>query len=310
MSWARFDDDLPFNPKIVSAGNEAVGAWVRMICWSAGHGTNGRVRRSVALLIAGGEKKLASLVKSGLLDINGNDFVVHDFLDFNPSAEEVEAARAARSEAGKRGGIRSGEARRRKRAAKTNQEQSGNEASASFEGSKNEANAQASEKQKRSANEAKTNPDPDPVLIQRQRSEESNSPAASQPEPIRLDLQEPRADRRRAPAADVQALISAYCARWVEVRRPLDGKPPKLSRADSGQAAQLVRDHGLDQALEFVHRYLADDDKWIVQQGHPLALVARRINAYRATSQPVAPKPQSGFQEPRPAVATTKEVKV
>lgn len=149
MSWARIDDKMAYGAKTIAAGNEAVGAWVRMLAWSCERGTDGLVPQQVALNIAGKAKVLDRLVEVRMLDQEGEDFRIHDFLDWNPSYEQAASKRQARSEAGKRGGKRSGEARAKQTRSKI-------EANAS-------ANAKQTASNDDSKNEAKSNPLPLPL---------------------------------------------------------------------------------------------------------------------------------------------------
>lgn len=55
MSWFRLDDKGHFNAKVLKAGNEAYGAWVRAGQWSSDHGTGGYVPEDVAHCIAAPE---------------------------------------------------------------------------------------------------------------------------------------------------------------------------------------------------------------------------------------------------------------
>ncbi len=112
MSWFRLDDQGAFHAKVVQAGNEAYGAWCRAGQWSCAQLTEGRVPRSTALAIAPLRvwKKLVEAKGTsefGLVEAVGDDFLLHDFLDWNPSAAEELAKRAARSAAGRAGGIKS-----------------------------------------------------------------------------------------------------------------------------------------------------------------------------------------------------------
>jgi hypothetical protein len=93
VSWARIDDQMAFHPKMVKAGNEAVGAWARMIAYASAHLTDGFVPRDVALAIAGSKKLLDKMVAERLLDAEGDDYRVHNFLDWNPSGADVKAKR-------------------------------------------------------------------------------------------------------------------------------------------------------------------------------------------------------------------------
>jgi uncharacterized protein YdaU (DUF1376 family) len=103
---------------------------------------------------------------------------------------------------------------------------------------------------------------------------------------------------------DVGRVIARYCALWVERHRPEDGRPPRLAKSDSGQAARLVREHGVDQAIAYVERFVADPDQWLFDQRHPLSLIGRQVNRYRATTAP--PPQRSRFAPPSPT-ATTRE---
>lgn len=149
MSWARIDDKMAYGAKTLAARNEAVGAWVRMLAWSCERGTDGLVPRATAINIAEKQKVLDRLVEVRMLDQDGEDYRIHDFLDWNPSYAEAASKRQARSEAGKRGGRRSGEARAKQKRSKV------------------EANASANTKQTGSndlsKNEAKSNPLPLPL---------------------------------------------------------------------------------------------------------------------------------------------------
>jgi len=57
------------------------------------------------------KKALAELTDRGLWEETASGWLIHDFLDWNPSSAEVSAKRASRAEAGRRGGRRSGEER-------------------------------------------------------------------------------------------------------------------------------------------------------------------------------------------------------
>jgi hypothetical protein len=103
VSWARFDDGMTYNAKVIKAGNAATGAWARMICWSCAQGTDGRVPRHVALNIAK-PAVLKHAVAAGLLHEVDDGYTIHDFLDWNPDANTVLERRKQRAAAGARGG--------------------------------------------------------------------------------------------------------------------------------------------------------------------------------------------------------------
>ena len=94
MSWARLDDQVAFHPKILRAGNDAFGAWVRMLAHSCAQLTDGLIERDVATTITS-KQTLDRLVRARLLDADGEDYRIHDFHDWNPPASEVRARREA-----------------------------------------------------------------------------------------------------------------------------------------------------------------------------------------------------------------------
>lgn len=97
MSWAKFDDAFWSHPKVVRAGNEAVGAFVRMVCYCSQYLTDGAVPAATAREIAR-PKILERLVEVGLLEADGDGFRVHGYLERNPSRLQVEAERAAKTQ--------------------------------------------------------------------------------------------------------------------------------------------------------------------------------------------------------------------
>lgn len=106
--WAKFDDRFWSHPKVVLAGNECVGAFVRIVCCCAERLSDGVIDEGTALMIAGRKKILDRLVEVRLMESREDGgFVVHDWHDWQPSAEETAARRSALSEkrslAGKRG---------------------------------------------------------------------------------------------------------------------------------------------------------------------------------------------------------------
>lgn len=127
MPWLRIDDKAAFHAKVLAAGNEAYGAWVRGAAWSSGSPEPGRIPRATAFTIAK-PKVWQRLAQAGMVHSLGDDgFEIHDFFDFNPRPEETEERRAAVAAARAEAGRRSGEVRRARAAAReqtrTNREQ-------------------------------------------------------------------------------------------------------------------------------------------------------------------------------------------
>lgn len=102
--------------------------------------------------------------------------------------------------------------------------------------------------------------------------------------------------------------ITHYQARWRDVFRPADGKPPVLNKADRGQLVAMLKAHGGEGWRALLERYLADRDPYLLANGHALAHMPRRVNGYRArpNAAKVQPKELGGdlyarqFAKPRP----------
>lgn len=93
MTWTKLDDGFWSNPKVAAAGNEVAGAYARCLSYCGHHETDGKVPVDVARFIAR-PKVFEQLVETGLIEQNGNGFVIPDFLDFNPSHKVLEEKRA------------------------------------------------------------------------------------------------------------------------------------------------------------------------------------------------------------------------
>lgn len=95
MPWFRVDDGSAFNAKVLAAGNEAWGAFCRVGAHCAQQLTDGHFSRALALTIA--PKRIwERLIEVGLVDaIDKGGMVIHDYLQRNPSKEQVTAERQA-----------------------------------------------------------------------------------------------------------------------------------------------------------------------------------------------------------------------
>ena len=97
MTWFRLDDTFGNHPKVHQAGNAAVGLWVRCGTYSAAYLLDGRVPNKVVTEY-GTTAEIDACTDAGLWVRNGTGFVIPDYLDFNPSKEQVLADRAAMAE--------------------------------------------------------------------------------------------------------------------------------------------------------------------------------------------------------------------
>lgn len=174
MAWVKLDDHFAEHPKIATAGPLAGWLHVCALCYCNRHLTDGFIPARVLGTLtdftgitdeANGEakpKQLASvLLDVGLWEEADGGYQIHDYLEYNPSRDEVLATREKRAEAGRIGGKRSGLAR--------------NEA-------KPKQNASNLPSKSGSKTEAKSNPVPGPVPVPQEENDPPNPPTGDAPD--------------------------------------------------------------------------------------------------------------------------------
>ena len=93
MTWTKLDDSFWSNPKVTAVGNEAAGAYARMLSYCGDHLTDGRVPPEMAKFIAR-PAILRKLEEFSFIVANGTGYLIPDFLEFNPSAALVTQRRS------------------------------------------------------------------------------------------------------------------------------------------------------------------------------------------------------------------------
>ena len=111
MAWFKVDDNLSTHMKVVMAGNEAMGLWVRAGSWAAQHMTDGFVPSQVLPLFAAPVELADTLVECGLWHEADGGWVFNDWLEFQPSREQVLSERNASRERVRRARERQAEQR-------------------------------------------------------------------------------------------------------------------------------------------------------------------------------------------------------
>lgn len=110
MAFLLIDDGLDEHDKVEHAldhdeldGLAAIGLWTLLCTTSARKLTDGRIsKRAIAKLAPEHGRRLAELLELvGMLDEGGSQ--IHDYLDWNRSRADIEAARREKSEKGKKG---------------------------------------------------------------------------------------------------------------------------------------------------------------------------------------------------------------
>lgn len=101
MPWARIDDIFYTHPKVRKAWRcrPALGLHMMTLAFCMHHGTEGSVPSwFVEDQLPDPRERTAAvgaLVDCGLWSENGDGWIVHDFLDYNPSNEDVQARKEA-----------------------------------------------------------------------------------------------------------------------------------------------------------------------------------------------------------------------
>jgi hypothetical protein len=107
--WVKIDDHFPNHPKVVRAGGDAAWLYLCGLCYCAEHLTDGKIPAAMVPRLSDRKApmKLArKLVDVGLWDgSETTGFVVHDWCDWNPSADEARKKRSAKpARSGRRSG--------------------------------------------------------------------------------------------------------------------------------------------------------------------------------------------------------------
>lgn len=118
MPWANLDDQFPKHPKVLPLSDAAFRLHVAGVCSCAQYLTDGEVQaEAVALLVPRYKKAtLDELIRRGQWHDMGQGcgtetcvrgesdaYVIHDYLQWNRSRQDVEAERERKRKAGRKG---------------------------------------------------------------------------------------------------------------------------------------------------------------------------------------------------------------
>lgn len=106
--WFKVDDSFFSNPKTAMLSDGATALWLRSGSWSAQQLTDGFIPARMVPMFRGSDDSVRELCEVGLWerDDERDGYWFHDWGDYQPDGEEVDALRRKRSEAGKRGADR------------------------------------------------------------------------------------------------------------------------------------------------------------------------------------------------------------
>ena len=102
MTWVKLDDNFPTHPRVVGLSDRTFRTHVTALCYCAKYLTDGHVPTS-ALRAIGPRRSAVELEEAGLWSKTDHGWMIRDFLDYNPSREDVETQRTRKREAGSRG---------------------------------------------------------------------------------------------------------------------------------------------------------------------------------------------------------------
>jgi len=109
MPWFNVDDGFHCHPKVLAAGNAAMGLWTRCGSYCARYATNGFVPAAIAKAY-GSKPELARLVQVGWLLAEEGGYRMHDYLDYNRTSDQIAADREKAAERKRRQRERDGHA--------------------------------------------------------------------------------------------------------------------------------------------------------------------------------------------------------
>jgi hypothetical protein len=261
MAWFKVDDHFAFHPKVIAAGNGAIGLWVRAGAWSAAQMTDGFVPSAMIPALGASEADAEALASQGLWTPCEAGWNFHDWEQCQPTRAQVIDRREKRAAAGRIGGVRSGQSR--KAAGHTPNAPRGHEASA-------EASASAEVK-------PRTNPRTRPV------------PKSSAP-----------TDRGDADASPDAVNAGHVVAAWTEACEANGVAPSTAQRAQVGkQARELLAKNDPAKVIEAAavagaKGYASIDRELTALNGRPST--ARNVSPIR--SQGFLADPDADFGMP------------
>lgn len=115
MAWVKLDDSMPMHPKLLAAGVEAFALDVAGLAYCNRYRTDGKVAAvslpAVLPSLKNPESVAARLVDVGRWETTEDGWLIHDYLEYQPSKDHLADLSEKRATAGRSGGLASGEAR-------------------------------------------------------------------------------------------------------------------------------------------------------------------------------------------------------
>lgn len=106
MAWAKVDDGWWSHPKVLGLSLPARGLWITTLSWSCAQ-RRSIVPEGLVSMVGGSNIEAKELVDAGLWLVGDGGWTIHQWAEYQDAS-----LREKRAEAGRKGGIRSGESRR------------------------------------------------------------------------------------------------------------------------------------------------------------------------------------------------------
>lgn len=103
MLYVQLDVNWPDHHKVIEVGIEGAGLHAIVLCLAKRQETDGWVHRRMLYRQGATDDLIDRVASCGLLDLDGSLVRPHGWHDRNPSQAAIDAKRASKSEAGKRG---------------------------------------------------------------------------------------------------------------------------------------------------------------------------------------------------------------
>jgi hypothetical protein len=97
MVWFKVDDGFYDHPKVIEAGNAAIGLWTRCGSWASKQLTDGFIPGAIVAQF-GRRRDAERLIDCDLWSAVEGGYQMHDFNDHNPTSEQVKRDRKAAAE--------------------------------------------------------------------------------------------------------------------------------------------------------------------------------------------------------------------
>lgn len=92
MPWFNVDDQMHSHPKVLAAGNAAIGLWARLGSYCSAYATEGFIPTEIVHAY-GKKTERNNLITAGMLVPENGGYRLHDYLDYNRDREQIESAR-------------------------------------------------------------------------------------------------------------------------------------------------------------------------------------------------------------------------